>query len=404
MTLSFLEWLLLIPVIGGSIYAILCLISVIRFKAVSAASPGRRSLSWPPVTILKPICGLEKNLRENLRSACVQDYPEYQVVFSVQVPDDPAIPLLKELQSEFGAQKVSIAIDGSHTAPNGKIKNLLGALLYARYDTLVISDSDMLLGPEYLKAIVAPLEDPTVGYVCTLYKASHAGTWIERLELLTINADVMSNIVFAHVTGASKPCLGSSTALHRSTLKAIGGLEALGEYLVEDYEMGRRILKTGKKSAIVFHLIDTIVDLKTVRQWWTHQVYWDQNIWFVEPASFFGTIVMRAIPFALLFAGLRLDLLGLMVLGGAVLVRLATAAAILGWGFQDREGVRSLALLPIRDVAGLVFWFLAITTRTVTWRGANFNLTNDGRLVPKEGGQSCESLSSPATTSVSPSR
>jgi ceramide glucosyltransferase len=377
------EAICLVPVIGGSIYAVLCMISVLRFKAVSAASPGRRPLSWPPVTILKPIYGLEKNLRENLRSACVQDYPEYQVVFSVQVPDDPAIPLLRELQSEFGAQKVTIAIDGSHTAPNGKIKNLLGALPYARYDILVISDSDILLGPEYLKAIVAPLEDPTVGYVCTLYKASHAGTWVERLELLTINADVMSNIVFAHMTGVSKPCLGASTALHRSTLKDIGGLEALGEYLVEDYEMGLRILKTGKKSAIVFHLIDTIVDLKTVRQWWTHQVYWDQNIRVVEPAKFFGTIIVRAIPFALLFAALRLDLLGAMVLGGAVLVRLATAAAILGWGFRDREGIKSLALLPLRDTTGLVSWALAFTKRIVIWRGAEFILCRDGRMAPR---------------------
>ena len=173
------EAICLIPVIGGSIYAILCLISVMRFKASSGASSGSRPASWPPVTILKPVCGLEKNLRENLRSACVQDYPEYQVVFSVQVPNDAALPLLKDLQREYGADKVSIAVDGSQTAPNGKVRNLLGGLPYARYDLLVISDSDVMLGPDYLKTIVAPLEDPAIGYVCTLYKASHAETWFE---------------------------------------------------------------------------------------------------------------------------------------------------------------------------------------------------------------------------------
>ena len=383
MVRTLFEAICLVPVIGGSIYAILSLISVIWLKATAAPSSRPNSVPWPPVTILKPVCGLEKNLSENLRSACVQDYPEYQVVFSVQIPDDPALPLLKELQREFGAQKVSIAADGQQTAPNGKIKNLLVGLPHARYDVLVISDSDVLLRPDYLKTIVAPLEDPEVGYVCTLYKASRAGTWFEKLELLTINADVMSNIVFAHVSGVSKVCLGASTALYRSTLKDIGGLEALGDYLVEDYEMGQRILKTGKKNAIVFHLVDTIVDLKTVRQWWTHQLYWDLNIRVVRPAAFFGTVVIRAIPFALMFAALRLDLLGLVVMGGAVMIRMATAAGILGWGFRDWEGIKSLALLPIRDGTGLVSWFLAFTKRTVIWRGVEFILHRDGRMVPR---------------------
>ena len=375
------EAICLVPVIGGSIYAILCLISVMWLKATAAPSSRPNSVSWPPVTILKPVCGLEKSLRENLRSACMQDYPEYQVVFSLQTLDDPALPLLKELQREFGAQKVSIAVDGQQTAPNGKIRNLLGGLPHARYDILVISDSDILLRPDYLKVIVAPLEDPNVGFVCTLYKASHADTWFEKLELLTINADVMINIVFGHVSGVAKPCLGASTAFHRSMLKGIGGLEALGDYLVEDYEMAQRILKTGKKNVLVFHLTETIVDLKSVRQWWTHQLYWDQNIRVVVPASFFGTVILRAIPFALLFAALHLDLFGVAVLAGAVLIRLSTAAVILGWGFKDREGIKSLMLLPIRDVAGLVFWGLAFMKRTVIWRGEEFILYRDGRMV-----------------------
>ena len=380
-----LQLICLLPVIGGSIYAVLCLISVLYFKASSkgssASAPRRPPLFWPPVTVLKPVCGLEKNLRENLRSACEQDYPEFQVVFSMQVSDDPALPLLKDLQREFGQEKVTIAVDDRQTAPNGKVKNLLGGLPYARYDTLVISDSDILLPPDYLKAIVVPLQDTNVGYVCTLYKASHADSWFEKLELLTINADVMSNIVFAHVSGVSKPCLGASTALHRSMLKEIGGLEALGDYLVEDYEMGRRILKTGKKSAIVFHLVETIVDLKSVRQWWTHQLYWDQNIRVVETAAFLGTIFIRAIPFAMIFAALRWDLLGVGVLTGAAFIRVSTAFGILRWGFQDREGVKWLALLPARDVAGLVSWVLAFTKRTVIWRGVEFILHRDGRMV-----------------------
>jgi len=175
--------------------------------------------------------------------------------------------------------------------------------------------------------------------------------------------------------------------------------------LVEDYELGKRVWATGKKVAIVPYFVDTMVDLKSPVQWWQHQSYWDQNTRAANPGGFFATILVKAVPFAVFFALARLgDGVGLTVLGAALLVRLATAAATLGPLYRDREGVRSLALLPVRDMAALVSWLLAFTTRTVTWRGAEFTLTGDGRLVPKEERRSCESLSSPATTSVSPFR
>ena len=383
---SLLEWMFLLPVIGGAVYAVLCLISVIRLRMRPVVSPQCSFPSWPPVTVLKPVCGLEKNLGINLRSACLQDYPEFQVVFSVQDTDDPAIPLLKDIQREFGTEKVAVAIDGTQSAPNGKIKNLLGALPYARYEYLVISDSDVRLRPDYLKTIIAPLADPAVGCVCTLYKATSAKTWFEKLEMLTLNADFMTNVIFAYVTGASKFCLGASTALRRPTLKDIGGLEALADYLVEDHEMGRRIWAAGKKVTIVPYFVETVVDLQSPAQWWTHQVYWDQNTRSAQPAGFFGTVLVRSVPFAILFALARFgDGLGLAVLAGALAIRLGTAAAILGWGFRDQGGLRSLWLLPLRDTAGLVSWLLAFTKRTVIWREAEFILTPGGRMVPRAG-------------------
>ena len=379
------EWLLLIPTIGGSVFAILCLLSVVRLRMRPEASPRYEFASWPPVTILKPVCGLENNLRNNLRSACLQEYPEFQVVFSVQDKTDPAIALLRELQQEFGAHRVAVVVDDTQSATNGKIKNLLGALPYARYDILVISDSDVLLKPDYLKAIVAPLADPEVGCVCTLYKAVGARTWFEKLELLTLNADNMANIIFAHVTGVAKFCLGASSAVRRPNLKEIGGLEALASYLVEDYEMGRRIWLTGKRIAIVPYFIETMVSLRTPSEWWHHQMYWDQNNRSVRPGAFFGTVAIRSVPFAFLFAAVRFDLIGLAVLAATLFVRLSTSAVILGWGFGDREGLRALALLPVRDVAALVSWFLAFTKRTVVWRGTAFTLTRDGHMVPWKG-------------------
>jgi ceramide glucosyltransferase len=398
--LTVLQWVCGVPVLVGSVYGLLCLAAALLFR--SGTQPASRFTHWPPVTILKPVHGLEKNLKESLRTACLQDYPAFQVVFSVQELDDPAIPLLHEIQREFGADRVTVAIEHRRAGCNGKINNLLGALPYARHDMLVISDSDVRLRPDYLKTIVAPLADPQVGAVCTLYKATDADRWFERMELLSLNADFLPNVVFAGLTGASRFCLGASTALRRSTLKEIGGLESLGDYLVEDYEMGRRIAGAGKRLVLLPYCVDTVVDLKSLRQWWDHQVYWDQNTRAAQPLGFFGTVLTKSVPFGFLFVVLRGgDVLGLSILAAALAIRLLSATGI-ALQFQDRQGLASLLLLPCRDLAALVSWVLAFTKPTTVWRGVEFTLTRDGRLVGRE--TACDSSSSPATTSVSPSR
>ncbi len=382
-----LQWVCLIPVIGGSLYACLSVFVVLRFRS----RPGGETEllpafpEWPAVTVLKPVCGLEKNQERNLRSACLQDYPEFQIVFSVQESYDPVIPLLKEIEKEFGPEKVSIAIQDRRAGPNGKVNNLLGGLACARHDLLVISDSDAHLEPDYLKRIVAPLADPHVGCVCTLYKATSADRWFEKMELLTFNADFIPSVIFAHVTGSAKFCLGSSMALRLSSLGEVGGLETFSHYLVEDYEMGRRLRTSGKKIAIVRYFIDIVVDLQSSFHWWSHQIYWDQKTRAANPLGFFATILIRSIPFAFFFAISRLgDAVGLTVLGAAIGLRLATAAVILRWGLGDREGLKSLPLLPLRDLTSIASWLLAFTKRTVIWRGSKFILTQGGRLIREE--------------------
>ncbi len=223
------QWLCLIPAACGSIYAVLCLATAAWFRIRRVDSGATGFASWPAATILKPVHGLEKNLRENLRSACIQDYPEFQVVFSVQDCSDPSVPLLMEIQREFGPERVTVAIENRRPGTNGKINNMAGGLPYARHDILVISDSDVELKPDYLKTIIAPLADSRNGCVCTLYKAAHADSWYEKLELLSLNADFIPNVIFAHVTGASNFCLGASAALRRSVLEEIGGLDALAD-------------------------------------------------------------------------------------------------------------------------------------------------------------------------------
>jgi len=385
--LDILSWIFLIPTIGGSIYALLCIGAIIRYRTSSGKEWKHAFRSYPPVTVLKPVHGLEKHQKRNLRSTCLQDYPEYQVVFSVQDAQDPAIPLLMEIQKEFGTEHVTVAVENCRAGTNGKINNMIGGLKYARYEILVISDSDVFLKPDYLKTIVSPLADPKIGCTCTLYKAAAADRWFEKIELLSLNADFMANVLFAHVTGASRFCLGASAALHRSTLDRIGGFEALADYLVEDYEMGRRIWDLGKKVEIIPYFVDTMVDLKRPSQWWNHQVYWDQNTRAARPYAFFATALVRSVPFSLLYAATQIfNPLGLGIMAGAIILRILSGAAVLGWGLRDREGLRNLWLIAFRDISSLITWLLAFTKRTTIWRGTSFILTRDGRLIAKEAG------------------
>lgn len=373
----------LLPVVGGSVYALLCVGAAALF-ARRRDRPPAPVATWPPVSLIKPICGLEKDLAKNLRSACSQDYPAFQVVLSIQRPDDPALPLLRKLESEFGPERVSVVVADSAPVVNGKIQNLVGALAAARHDLLVISDSDVRLRPDYLRTIVAPLADPEVGCVCTLYRAVRAESWFERLELLTLNAEFIVSVIFASVTGASGFCLGASTALRRSTLAKIGGLEPLAEYLVEDYEMGRRIREQGFRFVLVPYFVDMMVDLSAPADWWRHQVYWDQNTKAARPIGFFATVLIRAVPFALLFAALRgFDPLGSTVLAATLAWRLITTAATLHLALRDREGLRSLALLPLRDLAGLASWLAALVKTHFVWRGYRFRLLRGGRIEPR---------------------
>lgn len=383
--LSLAGKLCLVPVLCGSVYAILCLIAVVRFLARPPSSAAVQFSSWPPVTILKPVCGLEKNLRENLASACRQDYLEFQVVLSVQRSDDPAIPVLRDLQREFGGDRVAVAVTDRQAGTNGKVNNLLGALDLARHDILVISDADTHLRPDYLKTIVAPLADPGIGFVCTLYKAAGADNLFEKAELLTLNAELVPDMIFARVTGACEFLIGASVALRRSTLEKIGGLEPFADDLVEDYRLGRSICGSGLRSGVVPYLIDTTMDLKGASDWWAHQLHWDQCNRAARPLAYLFSTVVRPVPFAVLYAISRLgDAVGLAVLAGAIILRLATSAGILGWGMRDREGLGSLWLLPLRDIAAMVSRLLAYTKRTTVWRGTRFTLTRGGKLVARE--------------------
>ncbi len=337
---------------------------------------------YPPVTVLKPLYGMEKGLAENLRSICVQDYPDYQVVLSVQRRDDPAIPVMQAVAGQMPEGRVTLNISDRPPQLNGKVENLMSALVQARNDMIVISDSDVRVPPDYLRKLAPVAAQSDVGSVSTLYRASDARRLQEKLELLTINADYLPYVIFAAMTHAANFCLGASTAFRREVLARIGGFESLRATMVEDAEMGRRIAASGLSTRIIPEFVELIVDLPRWRDWWVHQVYWDQNARFVHLPGYIGLLALKFVPLAVLFAFLRLfDPLGLAVLAGAAIARVLFAAVFLRFVLRDREGLRVVWLMPLRDVLSVFHWLAALCSGSFERRGIRFGVSGEGRVI-----------------------
>jgi len=375
--MTMLTWsaFLLVPVVISCVYWIATSMMMARFfRHPPDAEPG-----WlPAVSLIKPVCGLEKNMHENLSTACRQDYPRYEVIFSVQDSADPALPLLARIRDENPTVSIQIVVDRSSAGPNGKVSNILNATGHATGRVLVYSDSDMRLDPGYLRTIVAPLADPHVGMACTVYRAEGADNLYESLELLSLNTDFVPSMVFAVETGAALACPGASQAMRRETLTLVGGLEPMAYSFVEDLELGRAVMAAGLAIALVPHVAVTRVDVPGPSVWWRHQVYWDQNTRVANPVGFFFTFLVRGVPFAALYA-LCGGAGAWLVLAGTLAIRLGTtlvSSTLLG----DREGLRRLWLLPLRDAAGLLVWLASFVGRKVYWRGRVFALSGKGLI------------------------
>lgn len=370
-----MDWqiLFLLPVVLGSLYWVATSVCVyFFFKPSPSPSPnlGEGRGEGPFVSLIKPVCGPEKNLYADLATALRQDYPDYEVIYSVQSAQDPALEILRRLEKENPGRKIQVVVDETSVGPNGRLSNIHNAVLRAKGSVIVFSDSDMSLSPDYLRVITAPLADKNIGVSCTLYKAWGTKNLWEKLELLSFNADFAVSMVFATVTGASMACPGASTAVRRDVLEAIGGLAPLGDYLVEDFELGKRIREKGFRIKILPYVADTGVELKRFRDWWRHQLYWDQNTRAAAPVGSFLTLLVRAIPFALFYFLLG-GKAGAVFLAGALGLRWLTAA-LNARLLKDGECLRALWLLPLRDILGFFVWFASFAGREIHWKGRVF--------------------------------
>jgi ceramide glucosyltransferase len=373
--------------ISSSIYYVVCLWSAGAFlRKKRSTREGVLPTQWfPAVSILKPLKGTDPEMYESLRSHCLQDYPEYEIIFGVHDPKDPVVGSVRRLQSEFPDRAIQLVVCEKIPGANVKVSNLVAMVGAARYDHFVVNDSDIRVEPEYISRIVTPLADPETGMVTCLYRGHPAPTLGSRLESLGISTDFCAGVLAARqLEGAIRFGLGSTLAFRRRDLERIGGFEAIVDYLADDYELGKRIANLGLKVKLSETVVETHLPAYTMREFWDHQLRWARGIRDSRPGGYFGLLFTFGLVWSLapLLAahGARW---AWMLAGFTLLLRFAVAVVVGTRVLADGGLTRRLWLLPIRDIVAVLIWMGSFLGHTVTWRGDRFEL-RDGKLVPTD--------------------
>jgi ceramide glucosyltransferase len=336
----------------------------------------------PPVSILKPLKGMDPQLYEALRSHCRQDYPEYEIIFGVSDANDPALALVCRLQQEFPHTTIQCIVCDKKLGANTKVSNLAQMLPAARYDYLIVNDGDICVPADYLQYVIPPLRDAKLGMVTCLYRGVAARTLGSRLESLGISTDFSAGVLVArYIERGLRFGLGSTLAFRRHDLQAIGGFESFVDYLADDYELARRIVERGFNVHLSELVVDTFLPAYSIRQFMDHQLRWLRGVRDCRPGGYAGLIFTFGIPWALLaLAVSSASPWGWGLLAVTVGLRLAVVLEIAAIVLRDPQVFRLLWLIPLRDVVALWLWIASFTGRTVSWRGDTFYL-KDGKLA-----------------------
>ncbi|KQO70971.1 bacteriohopanetetrol glucosamine biosynthesis glycosyltransferase HpnI [Methylobacterium sp. Leaf88] len=380
MDLTWLSHLLPLIALVGCFYGLAAAALATRFAQKPEPKLGS---TVPTVTILKPLCGIEPNLYENLETFCQQAYPApVQIVFGVQNAADPAIPVVRRLQATYPAARLDLVIDARQHGSNRKVSNLINMSARIAHEIVVLADSDMVVKPDYLARIVAALGQPGVNGVTCLYHGvpAHRGIWA-HLSALAIDVQFLPNVVMGTSLGLANPCFGSTIAFSTKALAAIGGFEAFRDDLADDYAIGEALRAQGGLVAIPsFSIGHTCVDTD-LASLWSHELRWNRTIRNVDPAGYAGSFVTHAFPLALIGA----------LIPGAGTTALAVAAFALACRIVlcvRLERAFGLAahpywLLPIRDILSFMNFTWSFVSGAVTWKGHDYRVVADGTLIPE---------------------
>jgi ceramide glucosyltransferase len=371
---------LLAGLLASLAYSVACLVRLLTFCR-SPAPPGTFT---PKVTVLKPVCGSDPTLLGCLRSFFTQDYPDYQVVFGVRDPNDPALPVIRQVLAEFPERDATLIVDGRVYGGNRKMSNMTNVMPAVKHDILVIADADSLVEPRYLRAVVAPFQDPKVGAATVFYVGQGMGGFWSVLGASFINDWFLPSVLVGLLLEPPSYCFGATMAARREALEAIGGFRALTTYLADDYLLGHLIKKKDWEVRFAPTVVTTAVYERSLVTLLRHELRWGRTFRTVRPIGWTGTILTDTTILALLYVlASGGSALGLSLLAGSLLLRSAVVLAVRR-RFPIVEPPR-LWLVPFRDLLCFTVRLVSFVGRQVRWKSEDFLIQSAGHLEPKEG-------------------
>ena len=383
--------LTLVGTLSSTVFLGMVFAAVARYlrmaRAALKATTSVPDSALPPVTMLKPVHGMEPRLSENLESFFRQDYPNFEIVFGARGADNAALQVAEEICRRHPEVKSKIVLSGYPTWPNAKVFSLDKMIADSSSDYLVISDSDIKVAPDFLRNVIPPLLDPTNGLVTCFYQGVPApGIW-STLEALGMSVEMPSGIMVADMMEGMRFAMGAVMAIRRDALQKIGGISSTRDYYSDDFVLGNEVWTAGYQVVLSHHLVNHVLMPRSFRETWSDQLRWMKSTRYSRPKGHVGTGLTFAMPFGLLgfvsAAALGHPGVGGALLGWAFLNRTVQCLTV-GWGvIRDPRAMRYCWLYPLRDLLGFCTWVGSFLSRTFLWRGETYLFGKGGKIIPQ---------------------
>ena len=356
-------------------YYIVAIIAARRFFAKRSLPPAADFT--PPISILKPIYGLDRETYENYASFCRQDYPEFEILFCVSDDRDPAVPVIQKIIVDFPERSIRLLVGSEPLGASDKVNKLCRMVCEARHEIVIVTDSDVRVDPGFLRAIAGAFRGPEVGGVTCLYRGLTDGSLAAGLEAMGNSTDFAAGVLVNWLGGKIDFMLGAVMATSKKNLAEIGGFESLVDYFCDDFELGNRIAKKGHPIELSPFSVSIVYPRETLAEAFRHQVRWNLSIRYSRAAGHLGLIFTQGLPWTILAALVAPSApIALAYVAAYVVLRSEMARNVGVWGLQDQALRAKLALLPVRDAFAFVVWLASFFPQRIRWRGKEFCVRN----------------------------
>ena len=353
------------------VYYILVIVAALRFRSTPEPPPE----FTPPVSVFKPLHGLERDAYEVLAGFCRQEYPEYEVLFGVADPQDPVVEVVRRLQQDFPQVPIRLLIADRRYGANRKVDSLDKMCREMRYRFLAISDSDIRVTPDYLRRVMAPLRDPRVGMVTCFYRGEPGGTLASLFEAIGLTGEFHPSAMVARTLEGVRFAFGSTVATRKELMEAIGGFSPLADYLADDYELGHRVARLGHLVMFSHYVPHTVLAAHTWRSMLQHQFRWARTIAGSRPNGHRGLVLTYGLPFVLVALALAPHSAAAWSVAAAWLLLRLASAWVAGVLVLDDPVLRKyLLLVPARDLLSFGLWVASLVYHRITWKEERFVL------------------------------